>query len=810
MKPETKNRLVKVRNEGSAVILENFFLCVAFQKSTGLLQISDPKSGRVLVEDAYFEVNCQSSDEKGTTCSAVCEKQNDEFGEGMRMTVFAVCPGGPERLLRLTLYRSKPFLSLAVGLRNTTRKDIRMKQAAVLCGRAFPGLAFSNYRVLNGETDIGSTQIESSSSVVSRNNLLVLFGESGDWHSCGMGGLSYHDFQKYFRVTKNFDSLDLELSEKDPVGRLVESDEEYLPDDRFYFDPVTADPFRNLEDYGIALRTAQKIDLTNPVDLVLNHWYPSQERFGKMEERNNSAGTLLTMREAVRSGLGDYTQIGIRLEPDDYSFPDNQQGWWDDEHFAKYPSGGLVAPYDTMQKWGDAIAALGGICMLYFQSGRTSKDYARLFPGHMLFNSSHAKRSRGGCGWWNGGKGDECWGYDYTDPGFQKHLADVYTSLRNAGIKGIKFDYPDTAWCYDGGFEDKKATAASAYRCMYQAARAGLGRDADLQDRLGRGDLASGIISTKRTEPDMDRLYPPVVTRSGLKWYKNRVIYYVDTDVKNPLNAMPNNLDGVRAMFTMTYLISGRIELGIYTSALDQDRRHALTRILPFYTAPKSARPADAFCGKKYGQVYDFEIDSAWHEVAFYNTALQQGDWPEDWESLCNDFSTVPAASTVGISLSGDPVTGSLRLNPHKSYYVYDFWNDCFVGKFHGYQRLERRLRPGEAQMLAVHEVVLYPQFLSTNRHILQGYVDLAVLPVWKADAETLSGSSRVVRDDLYEVVIAGNGFSAIEASADGADCSVQKKGSVDGLFVLSLLCKESRTVAWSVRFKKQPEASAI
>lgn len=615
---------VKIREEGNRIIAENAYLRVLFDKGTGLLGVEDAKTGRRVLRDAWFEVNGLRSSGGGKAFSVGCGKIDDDLGRGLSLTVEAAAPPAPVLLLKMALYEGKPFLSLAAGLRNTTESDISMKRASVLSGSAFPGFSHAGYQVLNGESDDAFTGISHGISTVSKNNLLALFGGSGNWHSCGMGGLTYRDFAKFFRVTRCMDFLDVDLWEEDPVGRLVEPGEEYLPDDRFYFDPVTADPFRNLEQYGLALRAAQKITLKSPTYLVLNHWYPSQERFGRMEERNSSSGTVLTMEEARRAGLCEYAPVAVRLEPDDYSIPNNQQGWWDDAHFAKYPSGGLTGPCDTLKKWGDAIREKGGACMIYCQSGRRSEDYALAHPGHMLFNDPHAKRSKGGTGWWNDGRGDECWGYDYTDPGFRKHLAQVYAAYRDAGIVGIKFDYPDTNWCYDGGFEDKKATAASAYRAMFRAAREGLGDGADIQGRLGEGDLSAGLITTKRTEPDMV-LFPPAVTRSGLKWYKNRVIYNVDTDVKNPLNAVPNNLDGARAMFTMAYVVSGRLELGIYPSALDGERRHALTRVFPFHSAPRSARPADAFCGKKYPQVYDFEVTPAWHEVTFFNTARAGG-----------------------------------------------------------------------------------------------------------------------------------------------------------------------------------------
>ncbi len=46
------------------------------------------------------------------------------------------------------------------------------------------------------------------------------------------------------------------LEGNDPIGKLVEPGETYLPEDSFYVDAATANPFEALEKYGRALREA--------------------------------------------------------------------------------------------------------------------------------------------------------------------------------------------------------------------------------------------------------------------------------------------------------------------------------------------------------------------------------------------------------------------------------------------------------------------------------------------------------------------------------------------------------------------------
>ncbi len=52
-----------------------------------------------------------------------------------------------------------------------------------------------------------------------------------------------------------------QLYAEDPVGKRVDPGIRYLPDDRFYVDFVTDNPFTNLEQYGLGIKLAQKINL---------------------------------------------------------------------------------------------------------------------------------------------------------------------------------------------------------------------------------------------------------------------------------------------------------------------------------------------------------------------------------------------------------------------------------------------------------------------------------------------------------------------------------------------------------------------
>jgi hypothetical protein len=155
--------------------------------------------------------------------------------------------------------------------------------------------------------------------------------------------------------------------------------------------------------------------------------------------------------------------------------------------------------------------------------------------------------------------------------------------------------------------------------------------------------------------------------------------------------------------------------------------------------------------------------------------------------------------ASFSVSLSGDPVDGALGLDSGKDYYVFDFWNNHFVGRVKGSDTLNQALRPGEARMLAIHQVEPNPQFLSTSRHILEGYVDMPRLPVWNAKTRTLEGASTIIGGESYEIVIALNGFNPVKASATSGKIRVDPFSDDENLALLRIDAVENATIQWSL-----------
>lgn len=598
--------------------------------------------------------------------------------------------------------------------------------------------------------------------------------------------------QTVLPYTIDFKECMYNLYASDPVGKLVDKGGEYYAvADRFYIDFVSPNPIYSSEKYAQTLQKIQNIKLNYYYFPTICLWYAMEPRYGGdiVMGTNDSPGAVEEMKRVRNSGFLKYTTMGIRLVPDCYE-ENNENGWWDDEHWQMHGSGNqhegmklkgahYRAPYETSKKWAQAIHELGGLPFTYFQTAVRSKDYAEKYPEHMLFNESfHEVES---FDWLNKNYSS----YDFTDKSFVKHMKEVYQNLHDAGIIGMMFDYPYTGWPIYGGMDDKYSTAASAYRTIFKLAHEGLGENSYIHERnLTYGsDIALGYVSSQRTWGDTDVITAEMVARSGLRWYKNRVVVNYDMDAKNLLKAQPNDSDdGINKLLTMSYVTASRLLLANSFGTLNAKHIYKLSRIYPFHQFAKSARPLDAFTSD-YPRVYGMKLTDNWTSLTFYNE-----DENEE--------------KRISIKLAGIEGRGGIGLNENAEYHIYDFWNDQYIGKIKGNSTLSQELRKGEARQMAIHKVENNPQVLSTDRHILQGFLELSNIN-WNNNTKNLSGNAQLIEDEALNIVIETNGYKVQDCSVTDkkTECKVIKIS--DSIYKLYLKNKKGGNINWEITFSK-------
>ena len=805
-----------VTSATGSVTIGNNMVSLTFDLTNGIYSVKNIPEDISIISNAYFQAEGLYSTDTTGRIEWTSMDLNDVFGKGKSLRIRKKFKNYSDMLWTATIYDERDFVVFNMGIINDSEIPFRLSAFYPLKTKGTcKGMDIQkNFAVLNGNSGGNKTYVSSSDQTICFNNVLVRFGELEEPKIIVAGGLTYNEFEKFCKVFRYDDSLGIQLFSEDPVGKLIDPGTQWEGNELFYLCINNADPFRAMEKYGLAVRDAQNIRLNYydfPTECL---WYASV--YAKDPERpkfNDTKGAVDEMDNAVKSGFTKYTRVAIRLVPDAYG-KSNQQGWWDDRHWAMWGDPGSAdssnyrAPYLTTESWCSRILEKGGIPLTYFQSGRRSEDFVKQFPRFMLFNDpekmatgqtdrlKHLNYDLGGESedgylnqWWDE---ENMVGYDFTDTGFIAHMKSVYANLKKAGIKGLMFDYPEsTAWAFEGGFDDKYSTTASAYRTMLKLAREGLGDDSYIDERMiGRGsDVSIGLTASQRVWGDNDLFAPGMVTRCGLRWYKNRVVVNFDLDAKDPLKALPAfNNDGLKTLMTMCYVVSARFLMARGFYQLSKAQLYIMSRTFPYHTLPKSARPVDAFTnGFSVPRVFDFEVNPDWHQLTLYNPNLDSTDYD---------------ANIMKVELGASLNKGGLGLEQNAEYFLYDFWNDKYLGRFYGSDLLTQELRPGETRMISIHSVARHPQFISTNRHIMQGLVDMTVKPEWNEKREVLSGKSSVIGGEEYKVVIALNGFETISCSATHARAKIDMADRELNLAVLTIMCPENQDTEWSISFR--------
>jgi len=793
------------------VVLSNGIVSVSFNVSVGTFTIRDA-DGRVRLADAGVGA---TSVKRGAAFTATTDEVNDVFGHGARVT-FTVrddtagarwgfhaagyqhphSKGAWEPVYTYTLYDDSPALIASFGVNTPVWYRRRLMGATVVRGGKWLGgrrsrgdrsttgdLPVENSVTINSAAGAEPAHLVPGLSRNSANGVIVTGLVDGRRRTLVAGGLQYDAFGKMAEL----DDGALTLYAADEVGVLVEPGTNRLfSADTFYIDAVTDDPFASAEAYGRAMRKANGAD-PNVYDFpLLCGWaVGALSRLGNI---NNAPALVKELDMANEKGFTKYSKVGVRLEPDYYCYGNNgntEQGWYDDAHWARY--GHLRAPYETFAKWCAAIKTRHGIPYTYFQVGMPSDDFAIAHRDWMIFNSTNRIERKHM-------HHRPYVTYDFTDKGMSAHMLAMWKRLRKDGMQGIKFDYPETGYNPQGGFDDIHASATQVYRRYFALARAGLGKEAFLDERnlgeCGRPclDATAGIVDTQRTWSDSNKFDPRMITTDGLRWFKMRTVFNYYPDSK----AIHGLLEGVRrSMLTTVYLTSGRIELATSFRLFTPEMTHDLSRLYPEYREPFAARPIDAFKkGVVNPTVYDLELAPTWHQVMLFNPEKKR--------------------ATVNTALCGDRATdGALGLDPQAKWRVHSFWDDEYLGILGAKDSIEIEMNGLECEMFRFTKAETRPQVVSTTRHVLQGWMDVAD-EKWDASGRVLSGTAKYIASGTTEsVVIAvdtadGKVFPLVRAEVSPEDvaagvkvCAVETNGTVR----VALTVPTTREVKWRVVF---------
>ena len=382
---------------------------------------------------------------------------------------------------------------------------------------------------------------------------------------------------------------------------------------------------------------------------------------------------------------------------------------------------------------------------------------------------------------------------DMTNPAAQQYLSDTISRITHDwGYKYLKVDglwagtattilYPNPQYKPDdygnAVFHDPNATNISAYRLGLRTLRKAAGDDVFIcgcnvaqNHRTLAGSI--GLLDAMRVGPDITAKWDSIAGRAAVyatrEYFLNGRVWWNDPDclmLRDPLT-----LDEARAWGSFI-AISGQLNVVSEDLAkLPKEKLDILKRTMP--NVPHEARPLELF-SQNQPQTWQAHIGNgeAAHEI------IGLFNWDEK-------ESTTTKVDTNQLGLGDGP------------FIAFDYWENKFIDDL----SKPIDLKHGSCHVLSLVKSANRPQLVSTSRHVLQGAPDISDLQ-WNEATSTLSGKSKVIANDPYELRIATGpytlkvggvaGITKTEVSADAGHLRVKFTPETTG------------EISWDIQFMK-------
>jgi hypothetical protein len=683
--------------------LENEFIALIYDVETGLASCRREKTGWIFT-GAVARANCcnsrRSTAEPAYRRTLEVTDFSDILGSGRQLVVR--CSDSRQQLdfvLRFALYDGHDAVLVEVECSNVSTHPVTLASLEPLCAAAeaggrllWPGASkvLSNGAMYYDPGVVANLADITHKGLRSWWNVGFFRGYEQEGLVCGYIANKAALGQVFLRPEAGGTlSLTAEsVTAKQfvlPAGRSIKSNPFWLQ-----FGP---NPYQALEDYaGVMGRVGQA-----RTPALLNGWCDWPYAFEGITEAEMVANAEFASRVLKPYGL-QYIQV-------DEGF----QRWHGDwEGNAKFPHG---------MKWlAEKIRSLGlkpGLWLAPYVISEPSEVYQE-HPEWMLREpNGEMKQVMSAAG------NIKRFALDITHPGAAEWLYDLFDTVANKwGYEFIKIDFVDWSLLSAERYHDASVTRAEAYRKGIEIMRRAIGPKCHLLD-CGPGPVSVGMLDSMRIELDQ----PPVNWKQyflesastapamAKRYYFHKRTWVNDADhvCLNPLT-----ISQAQAAATLVALSGGNMMSGDRLPDLDPTRLEILKKVFP--SSGEAARPVDLFDTDRHS-VFALKIErpfGSWTIAAFFNRS-----------------ETDPVEHVYSLE--------RLWLDPAKTYLAFDFWRERFRGEIT--REIRVKAAPASVTLLALHEKRGVPQVISTDRHVLQGALELKNIS-WDSTAKTLQGTS--------------------------------------------------------------------
>ena len=336
---------------------------------------------------------------------------------------------------------------------------------------------------------------------------------------------------------------------------------------------------------------------------------------------------------------------------------------------------------------------------------------------------------------WAKNENPKRYGLDITHPDAAEWMSNLFDKVsKQWGYEMIKIDFVDWSLLSADHYFNPSVSRAMAYRKGFEIIRKAIGENCHLQD-CGPGPVTVGLIDSMRIELDQNYGYREEAWKTyftnsassapaaAKRYYFHKRTWINDAD---HLCMSLLSQSQAQAAATLLSLTGGNIISGDRLQDLDPVRLEILKKSLPSFG--EAARPADLF-------------DTDQHRIFVLKIKKPFGEW-----TIAGFFNSDESEMKEYLM----PLN-RLWLDNTKTYIVYDFWNNRYAGEINKEVRVS--VLPDSVQLLSIHEKSNIPKIISTDRHILQGAVELEDVR-WDAVNGILSGISLGAAYSAYNVYI--------------------------------------------------------
>jgi hypothetical protein len=324
---------------------------------------------------------------------------------------------------------------------------------------------------------------------------------------------------------------------------------------------------------------------------------------------------------------------------------------------------------------------------------------------------------------------------DITHPGAAKWLHDLFDTISNRwGYEMIKIDFMAWSILAPEQYYDRSVSSAQVYRRGLEIMRDGAGANCHILE-CGPGSVTIGLIDSMRIEADINYGFSEAEWKTyfqdpacSANAAAKRYYFHKRTWINDADHICMNLLTNIQseAAATIIGLSGGNMISGDRLHLLDPYKLDVLKKITPSYG--EAARPVDLF-------------DSEMQSVFALNIRKKFGQW-----TIAGFFNP-----DLNSSLERKFLLSRFGLESGKTYLAFDFWKQKFMGEITG--NISVTVPPGSVILLALHEKQGVPQFISTDRHILQGAVEIDNIN-WDKDKKILSGISKGPLNTSHNITI--------------------------------------------------------